>query len=153
MECMKRKLCLWQCAGTAAKQPLITSIQALPPPSPIPGCSHRHQVELLNNLAVLHHLFGKHQTAALYLARAMAAAASTPAATLAPVPAATAADDAAPTEGAPVLPLGGGGGGLAAEQRQGLWYNAGLQHLMLQDCAAALNCFEAAAGRWVSLVP
>jgi len=128
------------------------------------------RIALLNNLGVLHHQFGKHQLAAVYLSRALSESAQRqPGATS---PAAMPDPSSTPSAAAAAGGGGGGGGGggvltssskcsgSAADVQQGqfngLWsdhsfalqYNLGLQHLMLRNWEAALCCFDAAGQRF-----
>jgi len=152
----------------------------------------KYRVELLNDLGVLHHLLGKHQTALLYLQKALESAVALPAGCAASVQCGEMSSRASQAERtrAPVpqpaqqAPKGGGGSsgkgqrggaaagsarasasgeraapalaeatsgpvdweaGLPSERQHALYYNAGLQHLMLQDFASALECFGVAA--------
>ncbi len=114
------------------------------------------RVALLNNLGVLHHQFGKHQTAAIYLSRAL-----TESNLRKPGAAAPAADPvaAAPSGSGSGSKQGDGGAkegevrggkftGLWADHSHALHYNLGLQHLMLGNWEAALSCFDSAGQRF-----
>jgi hypothetical protein len=110
------------------------------------------RLALLNNLGVLHHQFGKHQLAAVYLARALSEAGARRHGAPAPPPAGGGSSSSGGDKGSSSGGKGGGSGGgftgLWADHSHAAQYNLGLQHLMLRNWGAALTCFDAAGQRF-----
>lgn len=122
--------------------------------APHGAASHHQQALLLNNLGLVHHQQGKHQLALLYLSQALAATATHTASGAGAGTGPNAAHGRSSSGGSGRGSASNGAAAGAAVPMQGLgtplpvaavMYNAGLQHLMLHNHAAALSCFRQAA--------
>ncbi|GLI68210.1 hypothetical protein VaNZ11_012554 [Volvox africanus] len=116
-----------------------------------PAFCEAHRPLLLNNLGLVHHQQGKHTLALLYLSQALAVGDACGSG------ASAAAAQSGPGSGSgeseqcqrPQQPCAAVGAmAAAAVPVPAVMYNAGLQHLMLQNYEAARKCFAAAASHY-----
>ncbi|GIL52271.1 hypothetical protein Vafri_8185 [Volvox africanus] len=107
-----------------------------------PAFSEAHRPLLLNNLGLVHHQQGKHTLALLYLSQALAAGDTCRSG------ASAAESEQCQQPQQPSAAVAAMAAAAAAVPVPAVMYNAGLQHLMLQNYEVARKCFAAAASHY-----